>query len=201
MFYSERKTEDFLERNWFKVVKRAYAESERELETILKRFNFPIVIKVSGKEIVHKNKLGGIVLNIKDRNSALKSFRKLSKIKGFEGVVIQEQMLGKEVLIGVKKTSDFGHAICVGSGGTNTEKLNDVSFRIFPFDKDESGRMLSDTKISKMLDKEEKKVVEENIIRICELIKKDSGISELDINPLMVDGSQAVVVDARMVID
>jgi len=33
------------------------------------------------------------------------------------------------------------------------------------------------------------------------LIKKDSGISELDINPLMVDGSQAVVVDARMVID
>ena len=201
MFYSEKKTEDFLEKNKFKVVTGAFVSNEKELENALKRFNFPVVMKVSGEKIVHKNILGGIVINIKEKRTALEAFGRLKIIKYFEGVVIQEQVNGKEVLIGIKKTKDFGHAVCVGSGGINAEKLNDVSFRIFPFDNKEAKKMLSEIKISKKLSNEEKTLVEENIMNVCGLIKKNLGISELDINPLMVNGSQAVVVDARMVLD
>jgi len=200
MFYSEKKTEDFLEKNRFVVVKRAQISNKTALEKILKKFNFPVVMKISGGEIVHKNKLGGIILNINSLNDALKGFEKLKKIKGFEGVIIQEQLRGKEILVGVKKTKDFGQAVCVGSGGTDTEKMKDVSFRIFPFDKKEVRNMISETKISRILSKEEKKAVEMNLMNICELIKKYPKISELDINPLIVNGLQAVVVDARMVL-
>ncbi|MFH1364984.1 MAG: acetate--CoA ligase family protein [archaeon] len=214
MFYSEKEAENFLEKNGFSVVKRGCAEDEKELEKALKGFRFPVVMKVSGKTIVHKNMLGGVIGDVFTFRGALESFEKLKKIKGFEGVIIQEQLgvkemnssklgqiKGKEVLIGVKKTKDFGHAICVGTGGVNTEKMKDVSFRIFPFDSREAEKMILETKISKNLGKEERKAVEENIMKVCNLIKKYPKIEELDINPLIVNGSRAVVVDARMVLE
>jgi len=201
MFYSERKTEDFLEKNNFKIVKREYARDEKELENVLKKFNFLIVLKISGEKIVHKNKIGGIRTNISHFGESLEVFKKFKKIEGFEGVVIQEQIQGKEVLIGIKKTHDFGHAICVGAGGINTEKLNDVSFRIFPFDKKEAEKIILETKISKSLDKKERKLVVDNLMKVCELIKKYPKLSELDINPLIVNKDKAFIVDARMVLD
>jgi acetyl-CoA synthetase (ADP-forming) len=199
MFYSEKEAENFLEKNGFFVIKRGYVDDEKELEKSLKEFRFPVVMKVSGDKIVHKNQIGGIILNIKSIEGAKKSFDKLSQISGFEGVIIQEQVTGKEILIGVKKTPDFGHAVCVGSGGVNTEKLKDVSFRIFPFEGEDAKKMVIETKISKILSEEEKKAVEKNIAKINNLIKKYPNISELDINPLIVNGDKAVVVDVRIV--
>ena len=213
MFYSERKTEDFLEKNKFKIVKRGYASDEKELENVLKKFNFPIVLKISGEKIVHKNRIGGIKINITNFRESLDTFRKFKKIDDFEGVVIQEQIggnenssrlgqiKGKEILIGIKKTRDFGHAICVGAGGINTEKLNDVSFRVFPFDGKEAEKMILEIEISKSLDKKERKLVVDNLMKVCKLIKKYPKLSELDINPLIVNKDKAFIVDARMVLD
>lgn len=201
MFYSEKDAENFLEKNGFVVIKRGYVDGEKKLESTLKRFKFPIVMKVSGKNIVHKNSLGGIILNIKNMGEAKKAFVQLSLIYGFEGVVIQEQGKGKEILIGIKKTSDFGHAVCIGAGGINTEKLRDVSFRIFPFNKKEAEKMILETRVSRGLNKEEKDAIVSNLLKTCELIKKYPKILELDINPLMVEGSKAVIVDARIVFE
>jgi acyl-CoA synthetase (NDP forming) len=201
MFYSEKEAENFLEKNGFVVIKRAYADSEKGLENALSKLTFPVVMKVFGKNIVHKNSLGGIILNIKNMGEAKKAFGKLRQISGFEGVVIQEQRKGKEILIGVKKTRDFGHTVCVGAGGINTEKLKDVSFRVFPFDKKEAEKMIFETRVSRGLNKEEKDAVVRNLLKVCSLIKEYSKILELDINPLMVEGSKAVVVDARAVFE
>ncbi len=199
MFYSERKAEDFLEKKGFNVVRRAFVKNEEELGPILDKFNFPVVMKVSGKKIVHKNTLGGIITGIKNKENARVSFSKLKKIKGFEGVMLQEQIKGKEVLIGVKKTIDFGYSVCFGTGGIYTEKTKDISFRISPFDELEAERMISETVISKKLKREEKKAIRINLCKICRVLEKNSNILELDINPLIVEGSQAVVVDARIV--
>jgi len=199
MFYSEKKAEDFLEKNRFNIVKRGYAKDGKELEKAFESISFPAVMKVSGGKIVHKNQIGGVITNIQNFSEVLGTFNRLKRISGFEGVIIQEQVSGKEVLIGVKKTPDFGHAVCVGSGGVDTEKLKDVSFRIYPFDKKEAKKMLSETRISRELNKDEKEAVVLNLLEICRLIKQYLNISELDINPLMVDGKKAVVVDVRIV--
>jgi acetyl-CoA synthetase (ADP-forming) len=201
MFYSEKETEEFLEKNRYSVAKRAFVYERSFLENALNDFKFPIVMKVCGKKIVHKNKLGGILLGIFNFESALKSFEKLKKITHAEGVIIQEQIVGKEILIGIKKTSDFGHSICVGSGGIHTEELKDLSFRIFPFDEREAEKMISETKISKKLNKKEKNLIKEVLMNSCSLIKNNPQIFELDINPLIVNDKKAVVVDARMVLE
>jgi hypothetical protein len=152
-------------------------------------------MKVSGQEIIHKNRIGGVVKNVKDYEIAWEVFNKLKEIKGFKGVMIQKQIKGKEFLLGIKKTPEFEHVIAFGAGGIHTEKLKDVSFRVYPFGKKETRQMMQEVKASKDLDENSTKIIEKNILKLCKLIKKYPRITELDINPLI----QGRIVDARIV--
>ncbi len=193
--FVEKEAEDFLEKEGFDVVERFYVEKEEELKNATSKLGFPLVMKVSGQKIVHKNKVGGVVKNIKDHEIAWEVFNKLKEIKGVKGVMVQKQIKGKEFLLGIKKTPEFGHAIAFGAGGIHTEKLKDVSFRIYRFKKKEIKKMIEEVDASKELDKNSVKIIEKNIIKLCKLIKKYPRIKELDINPLI----QGRIVDARIV--
>ncbi|MCK4647399.1 acetate--CoA ligase family protein [Candidatus Pacearchaeota archaeon] len=193
--FTEKEAEDFLENEKFDVIERVYVEKENELKNATEKLGFPLVMKVSGQEIVHKNKVGGVVKGIKDYEIAWEVFNKLQEIKGVQGVMIQKQIKGKEFLLGIKRTPEFGHVICFGAGGIHTEKLKDVSFRVYPFGKREIKKMMEEVNASKDLDKKSIKIIEKNIFKLCRLTKKYPRIKELDINPLI----QGRVVDARIV--
>jgi len=197
---TERETEDFLEKQGFKVVRGGYAETEAELKRELAYFNFPLVMKVSSSKIIHKNRLGGVITNIKNVKEANNAFGKLKKIRDFEGVIIQEMAHGKEFLLGIKATPEFGHVIGFGAGGIKTEQLKDASFRVCPFDEKDAEEMIKEVKASKGLNKKEREHIINNILKINSLIIKFPKITELDINPLIVNNKEAVVVDARMVV-
>ncbi len=192
---TEREAGLFLRKNGFDVAKRAYVEKKEALKSVSENLNFPWVMKVSGKEIVHKTKVGGVVTNVKDYETALNVFDKLKKIQFCEGVIIQTQVTGKEFLFGIKKTPEFGHVIAFGAGGTRTEKLKDVTFRVCPFKKKEAREMIREVEIGRDLDKTMSKVIEKNILKLCKLVKKYPWIKELDINPLM----QGKIIDSRIV--
>lgn len=193
--FTEKEAEDFLEKERFDVIERVYIEKENELRDATDKLGFPLVMKISGQEIVHKNKLGGVVKGIKDYEIAWEVFNKLRVIKNVQGVMIQKQIKGKEFLLGIKRTPEFEHVIAFGAGGIHTEKLKDVSFRICPFGKKEIRKMIEEVNASKDLDKNSIKSIEKNTLKLCRLTKKYPGIKELDINPLI----QGRVVDARIV--
>jgi len=46
---------------------------------------------------------------------------------------------GHEVIVGVTRDLQFGHAVMFGMGGTLVEILRDVSFRIVPFSEEGRG--------------------------------------------------------------
>ena len=192
---TEKEAEDFLEKNNFEVINRIYIEKEDELKDATAKLSFPLVMKVSGKDIIHKNEVGGVVKGIKDDEIAWEVFNKLKEIKGAQGVMVQKQIEGKEFLLGIKKTPEFGHVVAFGAGGVHTEELKDVSFRVYPFKKKEIRKMIEEVKISKDLEKESFKIIEKNILKLCKLIKKYPRIKELDINPLI----KGRVIDARIV--
>ena len=192
---TEREAGEFLRKKGFDISERIYIEKKDELKAVSDELNFPWVMKVSGREIVHKNKIGGVVKNIKDYETALKIFDKLKEIKFCEGVMIQTQMTGKEFLLGIKKTPEFGHVIAFGAGGIRAEKLKDISFRICPFNKKEARKMIQEVEIGKDLDKNLLRIAEKNILKLSKLAKAYPRIKELDINPLM----QGKIVDSRIV--
>jgi len=199
MYQAEKEAKEFLEKKGFKTLNSIYVKNINDVERKIKNLNFPIVIKVFGKNIVHKKKLGGVKLNVKNHYEILKYFKKFKKIGGSEGIIIQEQISGKEILLGVKKTPEFGHVIVFGSGGSNVEKLKDISFRVCPFNENDALEMIKETKIFSELNKKEIDLIIKNILKLKKLIKKFSKISELDINPLVVNNKKANIVDARIV--
>ena len=197
--FTEKRAEEFLEKKRFKIVDRIYIKKESGINKAINKIGFPFVMKVSGTKIIHKNKVGGIKKNIKNHKQALKAFMEIKKIKNSEGVVIQKQISGKEFLLGIKKTPEFEHVVAFGAGGIYTEKLKDVSFRVYPFTENDAREMIKDVKASEGLTKESINAIEKNLIELCLLIKKYPKIKELDINPLIVDKKGAIIVDARIV--
>ena len=170
--FTEKEAEDFLEKNGFEIIQGFFVKTEKKLKRVMGKVNVPFVMKISGKKIIHKNRVNGIRLNIKTYEQALKFFRELKKIKNFQGVLIQKQIKGEEFLIGIKKTPEFGHVVCFGAGGITTEKLNDVSFRVFPFNNEDIKEMIYETKISKKLNKKTFEKISEILIKLNSFIKK-----------------------------
>ncbi len=189
----EKEAEDFLEKNQFSVVNRNFIKNKSQLRNI--KLSFPWVMKVYSKKIIHKNKANGIILNIKNLSQAEHSFNKLSKLKGFQGTIIQEQIKGQELILGLKSTEDFGLSILLGRGGTNVEKIKDITFRIIPINQKDAEQMIKDLKIKI----NNKQAIINNLLKLNKLALKNKNIQELDINPIILTKNKATIVDARII--
>jgi len=197
--FTEKEAENFLEKENLKVIKRAFVKDKNELKNAGKKINFPWVMKISSEKIIHKKKVGGVILNVKNLNEAQIAFEKLSKIENFEQIIIQPMISGEELIIGLKKTPEFGITIMLGAGGSSVEEKKDVSFRICPIEKKDAHEMIKEIKIYNELNRKvDVSLIEKNLLKISSLAKKHPNIRELDINPLIVNKKEAIVVDARI---
>lgn len=194
---TEKEAEDFLEKNNFNVIERQVVKNIKDIINV--KIKFPWAMKISSSKIMHKAKLGGIALNINSIREAEKIFTKFSKMKNFEEVMIQKMSKGKEIIIGLKKTDEFGHVIMFGKGGSNAEKERDISFRVTPLKNKDFIEIINDTKISKTLSEDEKKEIIKILKKIQALSIKHPSIEELDINPLFVCDKSSETIDARIV--
>ncbi|MDO8622785.1 MAG: acetate--CoA ligase family protein [archaeon] len=199
--YTEKGAEDFLEKEGFEIVERAFIKNEKELKKITDKIGFPLVMKISSKKLIHKTKHNGVKIDINNYEEALQIFNKFKKSSYFEGVLIQKMIEGKEFLIGLKKTKEFGHVIAFGVGGIYAEQFKEISFRACPVDKKEIQKMITEIKQFKDLDKNIKDEIVSNIIKTCSLSKKYPSITELDINPLIIGNKKGKIVDVRIVFE
>jgi succinyl-CoA synthetase beta subunit len=156
-------------------------------------------MKISSKHIVHKAKIGGTIVNINNLKDAEQAFDKLSKIDNFEGILVQEMIIGEELIIGLKHTPEFNSVVMMGRGGGEVEKIRDISFRVCPITGEIAREMLREIKFYKTIkDKVNIKSIEKTLLKISNLSQKYKEILELDINPLIVNKKEAVAVDARI---
>ncbi len=181
--FTEKEAEGFLKKYGFDIVKTKFVQSEKELIKI--NFDFPVVMKVSSKKIIHKTKVNGIIKGIKNKKQVLNAFRKLMKIKNAEGVLIQRQVKGKEFLLGLKKTPEFDYVIGFGKGGSKVEKEKKVDFRICG--------------VKGVKDLTKNRRIKKLLLKLCNL--STLGIESLDINPLILEKDKPVIVDAQIVFE
>jgi acetyltransferase len=168
-------------------------------------------------EINHKTDIGGVLLNLADENSVRVGFRaileqaKSSQPKAeIEGVYVQEMIsLGQEVIVGAVQDPQFGAVMMFGSGGTEVEGLNDLSFGLAPLTDLEIDNMLNKTWAGRKLFgyrnllPADIKAVRDVLIRLAQLANDFPQISEIEINPLRVfpKGKGAAAVDVRIEVD
>ena len=202
----EKEAEDFLEKEGFPVAKRKLANTEEEMLKASQEIGYPLVFKVHSQKILHKSDVGGVKVDIRNKEEAKAAYKEVINIKNSEGCLIQKFVPGDWFLIGLKKDPTFNHVLAFGTGGIYTEVIKDVALRICPVSKDEIRKMMQETKGYKILEgvrgkKLNIKSVEKLLKKMSDLSKKHPSIQELDINPLVVNEKEAIVVDVRIVFE
>lgn len=203
---TEFNAENFLEAEGFPIVPRILAKSKHEAYLAGKKLGFPVVLKVSSEELLHKSEKNAVKLNI-DQFKFDKAYDELDKIPiKKQGIVVQKFLNGKYVLLGLKKDPTFGHVIVAGLGGIYTEIIKDVSMRITPIKRQDAIDMLKELKSYKILEgfrgeKVNINLIVEELLKLSKLSEKYPNITELDINPLIANEHSARVVDARIVFE
>ncbi len=199
----------------FRFPNRFLARTSREASLLSSRIGFPIVMKVSSPEILHKTDVGGVRLGINSRKEAEDAFveitsnvRRLAPEAFISGVMLYEMVgQGREVILGVSFDRTFGHMIMFGLGGIYVEVLKDVSFRIVPVSRREALSMVGEIRTNALLKgargerPADIEAIVEGILRLSALVTDFPLIHELDINPLVVMERGAVALDARIILE
>ncbi|MGN0282208.1 MAG: acetate--CoA ligase family protein [Prevotella sp.] len=187
------------------MVPEMVSDDKRQLVEFADKIGYPVVAKVVGP--IHKSDVGGVALNIRSAEHLALEFDRMMKIEGAHSVMVQKMLRGKELFIGAKYETRFGHVVLCGMGGIFVEVLKDVSSGLAPLSYEEASSMIHSLRAYKIIRGtrgqqgiNEKKYTE-IIVRLSTLLRFATEIKELDINPLLADGDDIVAVDARVRIE
>jgi acetyltransferase len=204
----------FLEECKIPTVKTLVAQTPDEAAALSSEIGFPVVMKALSPQITHKSKVDCVILNVCSPSETGVFFDELAKRvrdsgipAEFWGVTIQPMIRknGCELFVGSKKDPQFGPVIIFGMGGRSAELFKDVRVGFPPLDQVLARRLVEDTAVYKYALSSGHpfniKLLEEILVKFSQLVTDFPEINEVDINPLVVDESSAVAVDARIVID
>jgi len=187
------------------VVQEKVFDDAAGITTWANKTGYPLVMKVVGP--VHKSDVGGVTLGIDSDELLLSEFERMMKIDRAEGVLLQPMLQGREIFLGAKYEPGYGHIVLCGLGGIFVEVMKDVSSALAPVTKEEALSMIRNLKgYGLFKGVRGQKGIDENVfanimVRLSALLLHAGEIKELDINPLLGDGTKITAVDARIRIE
>lgn len=194
-----------------KVPRAELARSEDEAVKYAERIGYPVVLKLISADMLHKTDVGGVIINIDDKAFVRKSYQKImrnAKAHGnirVDGVLVEETLAGRQVIVGSVRDPQFGPVLMFGIGGIFVELLHDVSFRVIPINVRDAEKMIGEIKAHDILSgvRGQKavsiKALADALVKLSNMVEKEKDIVEMDINPLFVNDKEAVAGDARIV--
>lgn len=208
-----QESKKMLEEEGFPVNPTGFGQNLPEILTIAKKIGFPVAMKVSSEDIIHKSDVGGVVTGIRSESELEEQyevmqqsiFQKLPNAK-IEGIIIEKMESGVELLIGSTLDPMFGPILAFGLGGIYVEILKDVVFRLIPIEPEDATEMLIEIKAAKILNgvrgqpPVDKKALVELLIKTSNFIANNPEIEELDLNPVFASEKGVSVVDARIIL-
>ncbi|WP_291912156.1 acetate--CoA ligase family protein [Limnohabitans sp.] len=166
---------------------------------------YPLVAKIDSPDIAHKSDMGGVILGIHNEDALREAFARLQSIAPGP-VLLQQQLQGSEWILGMKQDPQFGPTFTFGCGGIFVEILKDYttllpqdsvaqirqkiqSLKAYPLLAGARGRAVTDaTKLA---------AVVHAFMRMG--LALQSGVAEMEINPLLVDGHRIAAVDLLVI--
>ncbi|WP_404784462.1 bifunctional acetate--CoA ligase family protein/GNAT family N-acetyltransferase [Altericista sp. CCNU0014] len=183
---------------------------------------YPVVLKLWSETITHKTDVGGVQLNLGDREAVRRAFESIVKTVGervgpehFQGVTVQPMVRlsdAYELIVGSSIDPQFGPVLLFGSGGQLVEVYRDRAIALPPLNTTLARRMMEQTQIYKALKGVRGRApvdldaLAKLMVRFSQLVVEQRWIKEIDINPLLVttepDGNRSpfIALDARVVL-
>ena len=177
---------------------------------------YPVVMKVLSRDILHKSDVGGVALDLENRNEVIDAYqairqncRRRAPEARLDGVEISSMVKGRgEFIIGARRDPIFGPVVMFGLGGVYVELLQDVAFRAAPAGRTEVLSMIKETRAQRLLAgfrgeaPLDQGAMIQTIDRLGALILRVPALSDIEINPLAVfrEGEGATAVDVRILL-
>ncbi len=207
---SFQKSKEILSKYGVSFCKEKLVQTKEEAVEFAEKIGYPVVVKIFSPEILHITDIGGIRHDIEDREeleNACSDLRKLTQKKvdkKIEGFLIQEEIRGAELVVGMKRSKEFGPVIMFGLGGVLVEVIKDISFRVAPFSEKEARKMIKEIKGYKLLKKfrgypavDLNKLID-LLMAVSRLSLENDNIKEIDLNPVIANDKEALVVDTSI---
>ncbi len=199
------------------VAKTLVAHSPTEALLIGQQLGYPVAMKINSHDISHKSDAGGVMLNLRNAHEVRAAYQQiLDNVQRhrpeakLDGISIEPMIIkpnGRELMIGVTTDPVFGPVITFGAGGTTVEIMGDRAVALPPLNQFLVKELIQDTRIAKMLGKFRNMApanmvaLEDVLLRVSEMVCELPLLTEMDINPLILDENGALAADARVVVE
>lgn len=168
---------------------------------------FPVALKLCGRKIAHKTERGLVKLGLGDaaavRAAAEGLFAARRADDGDARVLVCRMVSGRrEVIAGLVRDPQFGPCVMLGLGGIFAEAVGDVAFAVAPLARGDAEDLIDALQYENVLGpfRGEPAVDRAALARVLESLGRLGAerpdVRSVDINPLIVAGSQPVVIDA-----
>lgn len=212
---NEAESRDYLEKNGIPMNRFLFVGKREELLSAAGTLRFPLVMKLMSPKAVHKSDIGGVMLHILTPEGLLEAWDTLFshaaahgiRSEDIEGVTVQEELQGTEILVGLKRDATFGPVLVLGSGGVLVELVQDSVVGICPLTERDVDEMLAGIRSSRLLEgyrgmpAGDIPALRRLLMAVSRMAMERDDWEEMDLNPVIVgkSGEGAFAVDARVV--
>ncbi len=189
------------------------APAPRDAKEAFRKVGGPVVMKIDSPDISHKTDVGAVKTGINSKEDVEKAFHEIvdnvhHNAPGSEinGVLVQEELEGVEVALGLQHDPQFGPMVMVGLGGIYIEVLRDVSFGIAPVSEEEAEIMVEELRSHEMFEgvrgkEDSMEAVKDAIIKLGEIGLNHPEIQSIDLNPVVLKGQKAYITDIEVEVE
>ena len=211
---TEREAKAVLAAYGVPVVPERLTNSEDAAVAAATEVGFPVAMKVESPDLPHKTEAGVIRLKLKDAAEVREAYRAVmanahhhAPGARINGVLVQPMAKpGVEVMVGGRIDPLMGPLIVAGLGGVLVELMRDSSLALAPVSHTEARAMFEALRGRAALEgfrgapAADLDKLADILTRLSEFVADQrERITELDVNPIIVSGSDAVAVDALIV--
>jgi succinyl-CoA synthetase beta subunit len=206
---SEYESKELLQAYGIHVTREAVVKDESALKAAARTIGYPMVLKGCSPKLSHKTERGMVHLDVRNEAEALQAFQHIMEnMDDPDGAALVQELVrgGRELVVGLTRDIQFGPCIMFGLGGIFTEILEDTVFRVAPIEKVDALEMMKEIRGRKILEAV-RGMPAANLEKLAEILitvgrigLENEAIQEIDMNPVVLSGSDPVVVDALVVL-
>jgi acetate---CoA ligase (ADP-forming) len=207
--WSEYRASAFLAEHGIPVVRSILVTDAPAAAEAADGLGYPVAVKLAADGVEHKSDIGGVKIGLQNAGEVLASYSEVV-MAGYEagaevrGALVQPMRSGGiELLVGIVTDPAWGQVLAVGLGGIWVEILRDTALEMLPVDRDQVLHALKSLRGARLFDgprgteKADLDAVADVIADVAALaVRLGDRLESLEINPLLVRGSQVEALDA-----
>ena len=209
--WSEYRASAFLAEHGIPVVPSLLVTDPRSAAEAAGELGYPVVLKLAADGIEHKSDIGGVRVGLRTAAEVEVAYADVARAgreagANVRGALVQPMRAdGIELLVGIVTDPAWGQVLAVGLGGIWVEILRDTALAVLPVSRDQVLQSLRGLRGARLFDgargaeKADLDAVADTIAAVAALAGQlGDRLESLEINPLLVRGSQVEALDALL---